>query len=100
MKRYIKSSSGATYRLYTIKSEYGYPLLTLDYNRGDSYEICAEDGFKSAELDQMSDDGYTVEFGILNQDIVVDTWNKELDARGLSGQITLDELKRKVRGLY
>jgi len=100
MKRYIKSSSGQSFRLYTIKNDYGYLVLSLGYNKGNNYEICAEDGFKSSELDQMSDDGYIVEFGILDERKVVDAWNSELSARGLSGQITLDELKKKVRGCY
>ena len=100
MKRYIKSSSGQSFRLYTIKNDYGYSILSLDYNKGDSYDICAEDGFKSQELDQMSEDGYIAEFSILDDRKVADAWNTELAARGLPDKITFDELRKKVRGCY
>lgn len=98
MKKYIKSSS--EFQLYTIKNDYGYKLLSIVYIKGKGYEIWAEDGFKHPEVDQLSDDGYSIEFDSLSEKSVVDAWNKELSARDIPETITLDELKRKVRNTY
>lgn len=99
MKRYIRASS-IPYQLYAVKDNYGYLVLSLTYTAGNGYEIVAEDGFTSDELSAMSDDGYVISFGVLRERDAVDAWNSELSARNLSGQITLNDLRQKVRNCY
>jgi hypothetical protein len=99
MKRYIKAFSIPN-QLYAVRDDYGYLVLSLIYTVGDGYKIVAEDGFASDELSDMSDDGYTISFDVLGKSAVVDAWNSELSARNLSGQITLDEFRQKVRNCY
>lgn len=99
MKRYIRASFFPS-QLYAVRDDYGYLVLSLIYAAGNGYEIVAEDGFKSDELSDMSDDGYAISFDILKERDVVDAWNSELSARNLSGQITLNDLRQKVRNCY
>ena len=88
--------------LYELKNEYGYAVLSLVYN-GRKFEIGANDfQFISSKLNDMNEDGdgYCVEFSILKESDVVDAWNAEVRARGLSDIITQDELRRKVKDCY
>ena len=72
------------------------------YN-GRKFEIGANDfQFISSKLNDMNEDedGYCVEFSILKESDVVDAWNAEVRARGLSDIITQDDLRRKVKDCY
>lgn len=102
MKKCIKSSYNIPFELYKVTDpEWGYKVLSLIYAKGDGYEIWAEQGFKSEELDRLSDDGYSVEFSVLESKEVVAAWNLEVAARDLdSYQITADDLRKKVKDCF
>lgn len=102
MKRYIKSSNSIPFELYKATDpEWGYKVLSLIYIKGAGYEIWAENGFKSEELDQLSDDGHSVKFGVSAKQDVVSAWNLEVDARNLTHyQITIEDLRKKVNNCY
>ena len=102
MKRYIKSSNNIPFELYKVTDpEWGYKVLSLVFTKGDGYEIWAEDGFKSAELEQLSDNGYSVKYGVLAEQDVVSAWNLEVNARNLTQyQITPENLRKEVKNCY
>lgn len=99
MYRYVKASS-FPFELYAERDEYGYKTISLTFVKGTGYEICAEDGFEDSDNINMSEDGFVLQFGIFNGQDVVNAWNRELSARGLSNTITLNDLRSKVKSCY